>query len=707
MSQIENVREILRRPFDADANIFELLKSIEDLIVSNRVIGQEFVLRVLSRRSDFKGYQDIVESLIAQIGLFPYLDSDNLTLKDTLVYELHRPLYMENVVFHESQALVYYYLLDGYSVILSAPTSYGKSLIIDSIIALGKFNTIAIVVPTIALIDETRKRLTGYSNQYKIITHPNQRREGKNIFVLTQERMLEILDDLHVDFFVIDEFYKLSENLGGDSRCQVLNTVFYRLSKKNAQFYLLGPDIENVNLGYLNTEKIKFVKTDYKTVVSERTIEHASSEEEKLSRLYDILQKYTESSIIYCCSPKSAVKLTQKLILKRQYETSTRCKQIAKWIRENYHPEWIFAKAIENGIGMHHGRIPRSLAQLCVKLFNEGALRLLVCTSSLIEGVNTTAKNVILFDSKISKTNIDYFTFNNICGRSGRMLRHFIGRVFMFKDPPTKDLPFVDVPIFTQKKETSPSILINIDEEDLSNDSKNKLKPYAEQEYLPVQVLRANSYIDLGCQIRLATDISQNLTTFHDRLYWVGIPTDEQLNYVCNVFWKYFVTKGGRVYGVSSGDQLYFRIKTYRNAKDIRTFIQCNIKNNKDNPKESIDDIIDLSLGFQRYWINFELPRYLRSLCNIANAIFEKNDMKLCNYLPFALLVENYFQSPYMAPFDEYGLPMQVAKKISKSIKFSDEIDVAIKQLRDFDVSLDRSLTDIEKYFVKNVQDYL
>ena len=67
------------------------------------------------------------------------------------------------------------------------------------------------VVPTIALIDETptpfRQRFRG---KYKIVTHASQDIAERNVFVLTQERVLErdVFDI--VEFVVMDEFYKLT-----------------------------------------------------------------------------------------------------------------------------------------------------------------------------------------------------------------------------------------------------------------------------------------------------------------------------------------------------------------------------------------------------------------------------------------------------------------------------------------------------------------
>lgn len=697
---IKKLRAILRKPFDDCIDRFNLLKEVSEVIAVDRSAGQEFVLRILARREDFMAYNDIVISLVKQIGLFPYLGNDELSLRDAFAYEMHRPEGMDNVVFHRSQAEVYYHLISGKNVILSAPTSYGKSLIVDSVIALNKYNNIVIIVPSIALIDETRKRISRFKEQYKIITYPHQEIKERNIFILTQERAVDIVENVKIDFFVIDEFYKLGTGADGNDRYQILNKVFYKLVKSGAQFYLLGPNIETIDTGALSNIQYEFIRTDYKTVVSERHIIKAKANE-RFEKLLEILEEHKEPTLIYCRSPKSANLLANQLLNSGLFDSVEDNIEIGRWIKENYHPDWILAKGIENGIGIHHGKIPRALAQQCVKLFNEGKLRCLVCTSTLIEGVNTKAKNVVVYDHKIATLDLDFFTFNNICGRSGRMFSHFIGNIFMFKEPPQPELPLVDFPIFTQKEDVPDTMLINVDQEDLSDKSISKLRKYIEQELIPLQTLRDNSFINLDDQLALAVYIDERVDKAHRVLFWNKIPTATQLKAVCITIWKFFIKSSKRIYGVSSGAQLAYRINSYREAGNIKNFIISNIEDGKD-----INEAIELSLDIQRHWINFQFPRYLRSLCQIANDVFKRHNLPLCDYYYYATLVESYFCPVFVVPFDEYGLPIQISTKIGKEIKLSNELDVAIQQLKQYDVEHSQ-LANIEKYFVKNVQNYL
>lgn len=705
--RIEDLRNILRGTFSADTDRFQIIKEVAILVVMEQTVGQEFVLRLLARIEDFQGMESMIYSLVRQVGLFPYLEEENLSLKDSIAYEVHRPSgFKENIVFHHAQAEVYYTLLRGENVVLSAPTSFGKSLIIDSIIASQKHSNIFIIVPTIALIDETRKRLSKFKDSYKIITHPSQSFSQRNIFILTQERAIEIIPDANVDFFVIDEFYKLSPQKTDEERCHVLNQVFYMLVKKEAQFYLLGPNIEQVTTSLLDNIKFKFIKTDYKTVVSERNPVNLKDGEDPIERLIELSSSLKEPTLIFCQSPASANKVAKAFCNSNKFERTDKNKDLVDWLRDNYHSQWILPDCLEYRIGIHHGRIPRAIAQKCIRLFNEGKIRYLICTSTLIEGVNTKAKNVIVYDNKIANTRFDYFTFNNICGRSGRMGSHFIGHIYLFHEPPIAELPLVDFPIFSQTDEAPEKLLINVDVEDLNESSKCKLKKYFEQDVLSQETLKKNSYIDLDKQLNLANFIRDKLKDIHGLMKWEQYPTNEQLKSACRLIWDYFVSSKKRIYGVSSGDQLHFRLNQFRGAGGIKNFITAIIDVEEAKTTDSINNAIELAFDIQRHWINYQFPRYLMSLADIANDIFRKNNLPLCDYSYFASLVECYFMSPYVIPMDEYGLPIQISTKIGDIMGISSNIDEALEQLHNF-IPSQQNFSSIECEFIEEFKAYI
>lgn len=158
------------------------------------------------------------------------------------------------------------------------------------------------------------------------------------------------------------------------------------------------------------------------------------------------------------------------------------------------------------------------------------------------------------------------------------------------------------------------------------------------------------------------------------------------------------------IYGVSSGRQLHFRINQYREAGNIKNFISMIIQDCKSN--EEINEKIELSFDIQRHWINFQFPRFLISLNDIANDVFKKYRLEQCDYSYFASMVECYFISPYVVPLDEYGLPIQISEKIGKIIQLSPNIDEALQQISRFNPMM-TNLPKIEKEFIEEFQEYI
>lgn len=64
-----------------------------------------------------------------------------------------------------------------------------------------------------------------------------------------------------------------------------------------------------------------------------------------------------------------------------------------------------------------------------INLFNCGALICLFSTTTITEGVNTSAKNIIITSGKKGRKNLRQFDAKNIAGRAGRFQQHYSGRV--------------------------------------------------------------------------------------------------------------------------------------------------------------------------------------------------------------------------------------------------------------------------------------
>jgi|JI10StandDraft_1071094.scaffolds.fasta_scaffold41727_3 superfamily II DNA/RNA helicase len=672
---------------------------------------QELVLRTLDRRDLFQEYPEILNSLVRQVGLYPYLDLESISEKDALALEMHRPenfYHTDNedsapekkvqrgYIFHKVQAEVFGRILDGESVILSAPTSFGKSAIIDALIESGKFQNIVIVVPTIALIDETRRRLSRYRDTHKVITHASQALSAQNIFIFTQERVVDYPELPPLDIFVIDEFYKLNPTADKE-RAATLNHAFYKLSKKAKQFYLLGPNIQAIPPGFPERFRCLFYRTDYSTVVTELTrITPVKGNE--LVELVALCRRLIGPTLIFCASPAKARKIANALLDGEVGKASHGMAEAADWVATNYDPEWTLSRALRMGIGMHHGRMPRALAQVVVKGFNSEAIDFLVCTSTLIEGVNTKAKNVIIFDNKIATQKYDYFTFNNIRGRSGRMFEHFVGNVYLFHPEPQEDLPFVDIPVFTQDINNTPeSLLIQLDTNDLEGKSRERMEPYRAQSILSLETLRSNVGIDPQEQLNLAVNMTRHKESV-EALSWTGLPTYEQLESLCIAIWDYFVL-GGKIGGVTSGRQLAFKVNQLR-SHTLRQLIQAEIANSA-TPDDAVEDVLD----FVRQWPQYRFGRLAMAINRIQNEIAPQLGIKPADYTYFVGQVENLFSDPALSALDEYGIPFPLAKRLERYLSTGGDLDAALDRLRNLDTS-NLKLTDFEKALIADAKEY-
>lgn len=698
------IKKMLR---NREANLpkFDILNFISQSVNQNgiNVEGQDLLLRVLDRKEDFVEYNGIVISLIRQYGLYPYLKNFELSLSDEIACEIHKPEGLKNIVFHSLQNEIYYTLIHKGNVVLSAPTSFGKSLIIDSIITTNLYNNIMIIVPSIALIDETRKRLIKYNKQYRVISFSGQSLGKRNIFVLTQERALDYIDKADIDFFVIDEFYKLDmkENQDvNDSREFVLNQVFYKLFKSQANYYLLGPNIERLIAPKLNEQKYKFIKTDYKTVVSEFH-QIKNNGHDKAAKLLELCGDIKGQTLIYCQSPSSANKVVELLYDNLNLEQVGNNEDFVRWIKQNYHLDWNYPKYLEYGIGVHHGKIPRALAQKSVEMFNQRHLRFLICTSTLIEGVNTKARNVIIYDNVVNRKKMDFFSFNNICGRSGRMNSYMIGNVYTFYEQPQPELPFVNVPMFGDASTTIPdNLVINMDDEDLTEDTQLQIQKYKNQNILSSELLKKHSYVKLDYLLELGQYLNGLSPHRLSQIVWSGSPNYEGLKSTCELIWDYIVKSNRQISSVCSGKQLCYKIRQYEKSKTISNYLKNIIDTKK--PEDNNNDLIESALDFMRQWLNYKFPRYLMTLQDIANEILERKGLALCDYGFYASYVECYFTKPYVIPFDECGLPIQVSTKIEKYIS-NESIDSAMASLKKLNVD-EIALSTFEKSMVKYVQ---
>ena len=174
--------------------------------------------KILDNKGKFdQSLSVVLTDLIEAVGFYPYISKENLQLDstDSLIRQVYHHSGNLNKYLHEDQKHLLSLLNSDKNVIVSAPTSFGKSLLIEEIIASNKFKNIIIIQPTLALLDETRRKLKKYDENYKLIVRTSQEssKEKGNIYLFTAERVNEYKEFPHIDFIIIDECHRSIYNL--------------------------------------------------------------------------------------------------------------------------------------------------------------------------------------------------------------------------------------------------------------------------------------------------------------------------------------------------------------------------------------------------------------------------------------------------------------------------------------------------------------
>ncbi|SOB79428.1 DEAD/DEAH box helicase [Sphingomonas guangdongensis] len=427
--------------------VFAACSEVNDLIEGgNDLAARNMLIRLLGDLDRSRTpYPQVLNQLIRTAGLFPYLQLETASWDQKFVHEAFAvDVGNRTATLHREQSTVLSKLLDGKSIAVSAPTSFGKSFIIDAFIAAKRPDTVVIIVPTIALMDETRRRLyKKFARQYGIITAPDVPLEARNILIFPQERAFGYVHKLKkIDLLVIDEFYKASI-VHDKERTPSLIKAILQLSRRSEQRYYLAPNIKKLQDNVF-TRDMEFLELlDFNTVFLEKHEvykEIGGDGQRKSEALLSIISPRREKSLIYARTYTEINRIAELVVARLDKVDRPHTSHFARWLRENYQRDWVLADLVERGVGVHNGRMHRCLSQLQVLLFeHEKGFDSIISTSSIIEGVNTSAQNVVIWKSKLGQTNLKDFTYKNIIGRGGRMFKHFVGHIYLLDSPPKEE----------------------------------------------------------------------------------------------------------------------------------------------------------------------------------------------------------------------------------------------------------------------------
>ncbi len=376
---------------------------------------------------------------------------------------------------------------------VSAPTAAGKTYIVlrwllDRIAA-GAASSVVYLAPTRALVTEIEIELRAMASRQGLANlnvsalpmapHGAEAGHGQRaVLVLTQERLHLLAnstrDRLAVDLLVVDEAHKVGDHLRG----VILQDAVERLVRSNPRLRVVFLSPATQNPGVLLEDAppgatASPVDSDAPTV-SQNLIEVSQAPGDtrlwavglrqsgrrlplgmlRLTNRPDGVMKRVAlltaaigdaqgGTLVYANGAADAEKIAwliaDAVCPERTDQADEELEALADLARHSVHPEYLLASLAPRGVGFHYGNMPSLLRTEIERLFREGKLRVLVCTSTLIEGVNLACRTIVLRGPRKGRGKpMEPHDFWNLAGRAGRWGHEFQGNIVCI-DPANRE----------------------------------------------------------------------------------------------------------------------------------------------------------------------------------------------------------------------------------------------------------------------------
>lgn len=448
-----------------------------------------------NHKADINSYnQNVMTQLIKELDLYPLItsyDSDikqekfeSLSLLDEIDFKIR---YKNKKILSNIQLLVRNKIKNKNNIIFTAPTSFGKSsIVIDTIkemIDNKQISKVVIILPSKALINEYRAKVKRVLNDIPIIETPYIiDNYEKVIFLYTPERFIIFNENnkfSKIDYAICDEVQMLISISKKNSRDRsiLLAKTISIIKEKKIPIIFLMPFITEPYKGFIskfvnfNKNEIinvdenitPFVSNNYYVldIKDKNLIRYDFSKDAGISNVnYEIicntnninknelyewediiinnLEKIIEIDkkfIIFCTGKEYVKQLAEKYINKQEEKINKKCnrmKALIKYIEENISPDFEYISFLKKGIAIHFSELDSYMKRQVEIIFNtEDDIKGIISTSTLLQGVNISAKNMILFyGNRFSSFGNSDIDFRNLLGRTARLGINIQGNIF-------------------------------------------------------------------------------------------------------------------------------------------------------------------------------------------------------------------------------------------------------------------------------------
>jgi len=362
----------------------------------------------------------------------------------------------------------------------SAPTASGKTfLVLQWLIDHMRSTNSRVAVylaPTRALVSEIENELKSLLGKGSAITvsslplrekYDDANSEGqKVILVYTQERLHLLLnaigDICNVDLLIVDEAHKI----GDHQRGIILQDAIERLGRGNGERKVLFISPATQNPEELLADAPVDVQTvavdsDRPTVLQNLIIAQQAPRKPKL---WNLTVRHGDGALpigtLQLASSPGTIKKKLAFIAAAVGErggtlvyangagdaediaalisqlippadgADKELSELAELSRKGVHPNFALADLVEHGVAFHYGNMPSLIRLEVERLFRLGKVRFLVCTSTLIEGVNLSCRTIVVRGPRKGKGHpMEPHDFWNLAGRAGRWGNEFQGNI--------------------------------------------------------------------------------------------------------------------------------------------------------------------------------------------------------------------------------------------------------------------------------------
>ncbi len=379
---------------------------------------------------------------------------------------------------------------------ISAPTSAGKSFIIllKAMEMLShKKGIIVYIVPTLSLVSQVcsdfRKHLNRFGlNNYIVSTIYNAGVDSENIvYVLTQERAITAFNQVnnpfsHLRLLVVDEIQNLERVSEDDEmRSKVLYDTLIEFRHVCAPdlTIIAGPRIKkigNIGMFVLGEEDLqetvtksspvanftysiakgnsKYVFKQYSEIfnspisidIKNFQLIKGYGQSQYTSQYYSYFRNILNSiginsmNIIFAPTADKSQDIADN-VTEDNNSGNNMTTLLSEYIAHSVHPLYSLSNLVKKQVAFHHGKLPSHIRLVIERAIKEGYIKNVVCTTTLMQGVNLPAQNLFMRTPDLAiktrngvKPKLTNYEIANLRGRVGRLMCDFVGRAFILDE---------------------------------------------------------------------------------------------------------------------------------------------------------------------------------------------------------------------------------------------------------------------------------